>query len=142
FIPQLEFVQLADQHRALVQLGVLAQARRHEETAAAVQLQIHRIADQQTLQAAALFAQGRQFAQLGLDECPLGQGIDAQTGVDGIDSDDELAGTTRNELVTIPARHRESPFGVETDGVSSAKHAALPLKLAIPAHEDPLSATS
>src|SRR5690606_1845219 len=97
------------------------QARRHEEAATAVQLDIHGITDQQALQAAGVFTQGWQITQLGLDQLPLRQGIDTQTGVNGINGDNELAGTTRNELVTIPARHRESPFGVETDGVSSSE---------------------
>ena len=36
FIPQLEFVQLPHQHRLLVELGVLTQTGRHQETPTAV----------------------------------------------------------------------------------------------------------
>src|SRR5690606_35639071 len=90
--------------------------------AAAIELKIDGIADQQTLQATVLLAKGGQFTQFVFDEFPFGQRIDTETGIDGINGDDELACATRNELVTMPTRHREAPFGVETDGVSSAKH--------------------
>ncbi|MNP51885.1 hypothetical protein D3C76_1462390 [compost metagenome] len=101
---------------------MLTQARRNEKATCAIKLQVHGIADQQSLQAASFLAQGRQLSQLGFDELPFRQGIDSQTGVDGVDRDDELPSTTRHELIAIPAWHRESPLCVETDGVSSAKH--------------------
>src|SRR5690606_19176287 len=105
-----------------------AQTRRDQDARTAVHFEIHRVTYQQTLQDPVLLIQGGQYAELFLDPLPLDQGIDVQSGVIDVDGHDELACTTRNELVTIPTRHREAPFGVETDGISSAKHAcASPL---------------
>src|SRR3546814_10425334 len=56
-------VQLAHQHCALVQLGVLAQTRRNQETTAAVEFEIDGVTDQQALQAAVLFTQRRQRSE-------------------------------------------------------------------------------
>ena len=107
-----------------------------------VQFQIDGITDQQPLQAPRFFSQRRQLAQLGFDQFPFGQGVNGEAGVDCIDSDDELAGTTRNELVTIPTRHREAPFGVETYGISSAKHVSASPVVGFPCQLIPLLPTS
>src|SRR5690606_196542 len=125
----------------LIQPGVLTQARWHQHATAAVHLQIHSVADQQTLQTPRLFTQRRQFTQLRLDLLPLGQGINAEAAIHSVDRDDQLAIATRNQLVTIPAWHGKPAFGVETDGVGSAKHGCASSELAIHAHYFPLHAT-
>ncbi|SPO57352.1 protein of unknown function [Pseudomonas sp. JV551A1] len=122
FIPQLEFVQLPHQHRLLVELGVLTQTGRHQETPTAIELQVNRITDQQALQAAVFLTQRWQGTQLGFYLFPLIEGVNTQAGVNGVDGHDQLTIATRIELVTVPARHGETTLGIEADGVGSAEH--------------------
>src|SRR5690606_25176 len=103
--------------------------------------QIHGVTNQQTLQTARVLTQRRQLAQLGFDLFPRGQGVTTEAAIDGIDADDQLPIATRNQLVTMPAGHGKPAFGVETDGVCSAKHGCTSSELAIPAHFFPLPAT-
>src|SRR5690606_7565964 len=88
-VPKLEAIALTDQHRGARQAGVLAQARRDQDATAAVELEVGRVTDHQTLQTARDGIERRQTAQLELDLFPLGQRIDEQATIGAIHGCDQ-----------------------------------------------------
>src|SRR5690606_1889345 len=70
-VPKLETIALSDQHRGARQAGVLAQARRDQDAAAAVELEIGGVTDHQALQSTSHGVERRQATQLELDLLPF-----------------------------------------------------------------------
>src|SRR5690606_6470679 len=122
FVPELEAIALTDQHRGARQAGVLAQARRDQDATAAVELEVGRVTDHQTLQTARDGIERRQTAQLELDLLPLGQRIDEQATIGAIHGCDQTPIGALDDALAITGRHREPPLRVERHLVCTAEH--------------------
>ncbi len=100
----------AKQHGVFADTRCGAQLGRDEDTACAIHLHIHRIAQEDTFPPLRTHRQcGNAFAEL----LPLGARKEHQTTM-GVTRDRELPSRSRAQDVAMPGWHRQTTFGVET----------------------------
>lgn len=117
-VPQLEVRAHAQQHQIAIQLCRFAKFGRHEQAAGAVEIDIGRIAEQQSPQRAGGV---RPTRNLLAPRFPCGARIDQQTTI-GVAGHREPTVAAGRERVTMSARHRQPSLAVERQLRSALEH--------------------
>src|SRR4051794_6319214 len=124
-VPKLELPALAHQDDALVESGVAAQCRRHEDAAGRIDVDLVGVADDQPLQASNAVVERRERHQLRLDRRPFGVGVDEEASA-VVGGDDQAPVAAGCESVPVAGRDGKAALGVEDELRNAAKDGPPP----------------
>ncbi|MCY1378870.1 hypothetical protein D9M69_665380 [compost metagenome] len=111
-----------EQHHIARHTGSVAQFRRDQDPAGAVQFHVLSVAQQQPLQRAGRHGKGGDLLALLF---PLGPRVDQQAAV-RVASQGQPAFGLRHERVTMPGRNRDPSLGIQRERAASLKHHFYP----------------
>ncbi len=117
-VPQLEVAAHAEQHHVAHEAGRGTQLGRDQHARGSVDVDVHRVAEEDALPAARLHRQARDPIAKGL---PRGAREDHQRTF-GMLGDGELAHPHRCQQLPVPGRHRDSALAVQRQRRRALKH--------------------